>query len=384
MKKNICTPRNNWIEQCNKDGFFFHSLDGKYWIENYEFEFTEKQINELKTASKELHFMCLDLVEDIVKKGDYEKYKIQSLYWESIEKSWKNKELDLYSRFDFSYDGISSPKMLEYNADTPTTIIESSLVQKRWFEDKYANSGYQQFNDIYDLLIKRWELFKEKKEDNFTIHFTADNRSEEDWCNVEILRLTAEAAGINTVYIDLQDIGWDYNINKLVDLENNIINNLFKLYPWEFLVQEELYPLIKEQNLEIIEPMWKMLLSNKAILPILWEKHPNHPNLLPSFFYENQIKNLNINYVKKPLLSREGANVIIYDDKNKNIIESANGVYGAEGYIYQERKDLICFDNRYSMIGVWLVGEEPAGLAIREDSSLITKDTSWFIPHIFK
>lgn len=379
MKKVLMTPRDNWESKCDELGFYFHSIDGRYWIEDYALEFTEKEIKALEQAGNEVHAMGLNLIADIIKEGSYDKYKLSKMLWTDIESSWNNKDFDVYSRFDFSYNGEGSPKLLEYNADTPTSLIESSIIQSNWAHDHgFAN----QFNYLEDKLIQRWVEWKNSHAATTTLHLSCDERSQEEWCNLEFLKMTVQKAGIKAKFLNLGDIGWDNEHEIFVDLQNEKIETLFKLYPWEFMSQEAFYPYIKKAKLNLIEPMWKMLLSTKAILPLLWEKYPNHPNLLPAFFEEEKMKELNVNYVRKPLLSREGNNVIIYD--GENIVDSEKGTYGAEGFVYQQRKDLVSFDNRYSMMGVWLIGGCAAGLGIREDFTLITKDTSWFIPHYIK
>lgn len=380
MKKVLCNPRDNWQEKCDNLGFYFHSVDGRYWVEEYGIEFNQKEKEELYKVTYDLNQMCLDLASDIVKNGDYHYYGLPVDVSQEIETSWKNKDFNLYSRFDLSYDGLSPPKLLEYNADTPTCLIESANVQKAWQEELFPQ--YDQFNDVEKNLIKRWEEFKKVYPNIENLHFTSHVFSQEDWCNAEFIRECAVKAGINTHYLSIQDIGWDYSKQKFCDDNSKNIDYLFKIHPWEMLILDEFYPHIKRDNITIIEPMWKMLLSSKAILPLLWKKYPNHPNLLPAFFTEEEMLKVSNSFVKKPLLSRDGANVLILD--NENIIDSEGGFYGGEGFIYQKRKDVVCFDNRYSMIGSWLFGDEPSGLSIREDYSIITKSTSWFVPHYVK
>ena len=94
-----------------------------------------------------------------------------------------------------------------------------------------------------------------------------------------------------------------------------------------------------------IEPAWKMVLSNKGILAILWDLFPGHPNLLPAFFNE---PNGMFEYVKKPLLSREGANVTVHTMKEH--LEST-GEYGAEGYVFQQLAPIPEFDGKRPVIG---------------------------------
>ena len=126
-----------------------------------------------------------------------------------------------------------------------------------------------------------------------------------------------------------------------------------------------------------------MLLANKAILPVLWELFPDHPNLLAASFDVRVLggDGWASSHVKKPLYSREGANVSIRSAQGEH---HEGGPYGAEGCIYQAYAPLPRFDGRYPVIGSWIVGDRAAGMGIREDSSPITRNSSRFIPHWFE
>jgi len=184
---------------------------------------------------------------------------------------------------------------------------------------------------------------------------------------------------INTKLIYVDEIGWN-NVN-FVDLEEEPITDIFKLYPWEWMMNELFAYNIKndEINANWIEPAWKMILSNKAILPILWELYPNHPLLLEAYADSpNEMKN----YVKKPLLSREGANVEVI--KNGTISEQTSGEYGEEGFIYQALANLHHEETGYTIIGSWIIGQESCGITFRESDQFITTDKSRFVPHIIE
>jgi glutathionylspermidine synthase len=134
---------------------------------------------------------------------------------------------------------------------------------------------------------------------------------------------------------------------------------------------------VPRAQLAMIEPPWKLLLSCKAILAILWELYPDHPNLLPAYFDADR---LGAKYVRKPFYSREGANVEIHGPRG---VFAQPGTYGAEGYVYQAYAELPDFEGNYPVIGSWIVGDEPAGMGIREDVNPVTRNTSRFVPHYF-
>lgn len=60
---------------------------------------------------------------------------------------------------------------------------------------------------------------------------------------------------------------------------------LWKLYPWEWIAHEPIMNDVDQGKIKMLEPAWKAILSNKALLPMLWEKFPNHPLLLPAHFH---------------------------------------------------------------------------------------------------
>jgi glutathionylspermidine synthase len=330
----------------------------------------------IEEVTAELHQMCLEAIQHIITSKRYDDLAIPELFKKYIEQSWLKQEPSVYGRFDLSYDGFNPPKLLEYNADTPTSLIEASIAQWFWLEE--VKPEMDQFNSIHEKLINRWKKILSQGWIREPLYFSCVDECQEDYSTVEYLRDTASQAGVVTSKIFIEDIGWDALGKVFVDLEEKPICSIFKLYPWEWMIQEEFGKYILLNKLNMIEPCWKMLLSNKGILPILWELYPNHPNLLPAYF---NFFPLNMSYVKKPLLSREGSNISIHTSENTLMTE---GVYGAEGYIYQAYAPLPKFgDNNYPVIGVWIIGNEPAGLGIREDNSLITKNTSRFVPHYF-
>jgi glutathionylspermidine synthase len=146
------------------------------------------------------------------------------------------------------------------------------------------------------------------------------------------------------------------------------------------MVREDFGQHLLTSKTQWVEPAWKMLLSNKGILPMLWQKYPNHPNLLPAFFETDPQQALASGWVRKPLYSREGANIELVDLQGQRL--QVDGPYNDAPFIRQAFHALPKFDQSYTLIGSWVVGDSAAGICIREDNSLITKDSSRFLPHI--
>jgi glutathionylspermidine synthase len=372
MRREKQVPRADWRKRCEDAGFFYHSIGGTYWDETACYAFSADQIDRLEEVTTELHKMCLDAAGEMVRARRFTEFAIPAEYHELVAESWQRGDPSLYGRFDFSWDGEGEPKLLEYNADTPTALLEASVVQWHWLEDTHAQAD--QFNSLHEKLIERWKAIRSAL-GAARLHVSAMKDNDEDLGTTEYLRDCALQAGWDARPLNIEDIGW--NGERFVDLDDAPIEALFKLYPWEWLIRDEYGPHLRARPAPLVEPAWKMLLSNKALLAVLWELHYGHPNLLPTY---RTPQRFGADFVKKPLLSREGANVVI---RSRGVVREQPGDYGAEGFIYQGVAPLPEFGGRYPVIGSWIVGEQSAGMGIREDDSPITKNSSRFIPHYF-
>lgn len=371
MKRKKFLKRENY-ESINDDlGFDFGVVDHKkYWLEDVGYEVSRKEVDDIEFATNQLHQMCFAAIDNIINKNRFKELNIPEVMIPFIKRSWEKEEWSMYGRFDLCVkDG--KIKMLEYNADTPTSLVEASLAQWKWMEGQNLPD---QFNSIDEKLVAWWKNYLEEFKPS-KVYFTTVKENAEDFRNTEYIMDAATRAGAETDFIFIEDMGSDGEF--FYDMENNRIEHLFKLYPWEWLVNEnpQFLDVILKENCSVIEPAWKMLLSNKAILAVLWELFPNHEYLLPTYFSPAK---LGKKYVKKPFLSREGQNVEIVDGDNK---ETQAGLYNSEFNIYQAYFELPKIDDHYAVIGSWVVGEESCGIGIREDQSKITANMSCFAPH---
>ena len=374
MKRHRINERKDWQTKVEDLGFSYHSINGeKYWDESAYYEFTYREVETMENATRELFHLCLEAVDHVIRNDLFELFSIPLQFAPLIRASWVNKVPSIYGRFDLSWNGdpYLSPKMLEFNADTPTSLFEASVVQ--WFWLKEFNSRFDQFNSIHEKTVGRWKTIKPRLKGQ-PLYFTCLQEFPEDLVNVRYLQDCASQAGILTKTLSVHDIG--RNATCFIDGQENPINNIFKLYPWEWLIREEFGPLLTEMETLWIEPAWKMILSNKAILPVLWKLFPGHPNLLESHF-DNPRRMAS--YIIKPLLARDGANVTLVENGRK--ISETSGVYGEEGFVYQQLQKLPCFDGNFPVLGSWVIGNRPAGIGIRETPSLVTDNFSRFIPH---
>jgi glutathionylspermidine synthase len=382
MKRIQIRPRLNWESVVEKQGLHFHHHDDKkqaYWDESAYYAFNMSQINNLERATNEVYQMYIDTVQHILDERLLSKLGIPEKFHNLIYDSWERDDLSLYGRFDFWFDGIDI-KLFEFNGDTPTSLFEAAVIQWEWLEERFPDMD--QFNSIHESLIDSWKYIADE---DYTqpFYFASVKNHIEDYTTVTYLRDTAEQAGIETDFLHVQDIGWNSEDQEFRDTNENTIETLFKLYPWEWMINEGFGDNLLESETSFIEPIWKLVMSNKGIMAIMYELYPDSPYLLPTYF-ENK-KHLLVDYVKKPIFSREGANIEIVE--NGQTVHSEDGDYGYEGYVYQELKKLVGHEDengtiKYPVIGSWVIGGEACGMGIRESVSLITNNGSSFVPHI--
>jgi glutathionylspermidine synthase len=408
------TPRNGWRDRLSEQGLAREPADQEtYWNETAAYRFSAKEIDEIELATQNLHTMCMEAVDHVVKRDLFDQFQIPRAYASMAKRSWEAEEPFAYGRFDLSYDGKHPPKMLEYNADTPTTLPDAAVSQWYWLQDRIEDGSIpanaDQFNSIHESLVDAWKRVRaqicdpQNPDEPLYLACAYEKergiiQNEEDALNVEYMRDAAEQAGFKTKTIDVKEIGW--NGLNLTDMDERPIRKLFKLCPWEAMWVGDFGEYVRLANVRYVEPAWKMILSNKVILPILWDLFPGHPNLLPAFTRQEDLvayqkeKGLPQDYAVKPIFGREGSNVTLV--KDGRTMDRTDGTYGVEGLIYQQLATLPDFGGHYPLIGSWVTGGMPTdpslpshprggkacGMGIRE-GGLITKNLSRFVPHYF-
>ncbi|WP_296041474.1 glutathionylspermidine synthase family protein [uncultured Agrobacterium sp.] len=382
MRRISLHERPDWREQARSVGFGFHEMYGEpYWVDDAAYVFGFDQIEEhIEGPSQELHEMCMDLVADVIESEEtLEKLRIPEEMRDTVRQSWRRGDRHLYGRFDLAYTGEGPAKLLEYNADTPTSIFESAYFQYDWLTDRIdagvLPEGADQFNSLQENLIEAFGHFPTTS----IFHFSALLDNEEDRGTTTYLMDCAMQAGHQVELIDIRDIGVD-RAGRFTDLKDRLIERCFKLYPWEVMFKEPFAAHLRHASGIFVEPMWKSILSNKGILPLLWERHRGHPNLLESYFAGDCEAQSLADYVKKPLFSREGESISLFE--GQRLVAENPGIYGAEGYVIQAMTPLFDVDNVHAILGSWIVGDAACGLSIREDESRITTNLSRFVPHV--
>ena len=381
--------RENWREQAEAVGFGFHEMYGEpYWTDGACYLFTLEEIErDIEEPTEAVHEMCMDLVGEVVERPDLlERLAIPSEHHDLVRRSWVEGDRHLYGRFDFAFDGTGPAKMLEYNADTPTSVFETAWFQHGWLTDQ-IESGWlppnaDQFNLLQETLIEAFGTFAVPGPGGPLggggapiFHFACAMDNDEDRGTATYLMDCAVQAGHVVDMLDVRDIGVSPD-GEFTDKQDRTIDRCFKLYPWEDMLRE---PFAKHLAPGVfVEPAWKAILSNKAMLPLLWERNEGHPNLLPAYFEDDSRGGRLERAVSKPFHSREGENVTVLEAGRA--VEAAEGDYDGPR-IVQAFAPLYEKAGAHAVVGSWMVADRACGLGMREDASRITRDLSRFVPH---
>ncbi|MFI7010186.1 glutathionylspermidine synthase family protein [Streptomyces sp. NPDC050145] len=397
MERHTIEPRDGWQQTVEEQGLIYpltrypdDSLR-PYWDECAYYAFSLPEVEALEEVVEELHEMCLAAAEHLVTEDRLADLGITDPRLAGlVRESWRRRDElpSVYGRFDLHYDSRTGApaKLLEYNADTPTSLIEAAGPQWFWMEERFP--GADQWNSLHERLVDAWKKQAALLPPGSPLYFAHSAADElgEDLMTVAYLRETAEQAGLDTEAISVEDIGWDRLSRRFVDKKLRFIRSCFKLYPWEWLTTDRFAPHVLDTldngggtgTTLWIEPAWKMLLSNKALLAVLWELFPGHPNLLPAYLDGPRELAHTTGYVTKPLLGREGAGVTLHEAG----AQEPEPVSHDEAFCYQELRPLPDFDGNRVVLGAWVVENEAAGLGIRESSGLVTDEYARFLPHV--
>ncbi|MGW4856171.1 glutathionylspermidine synthase family protein [Streptomyces sp. NPDC004288] len=392
MERHTIAPRAGWQETVEEQGLVYpltRHPDGSlrpYWDESAYYSFSLPEVEALEEVVEELHALSLAAAAHIVEKDRFAELGITDPKLAGlVAESWRRRaELpSLYGRFDLRYDGTGPAKMLEYNADTPTSLVEAASPQWFWMEERFP--GADQWNSLHERLVEAWRRQAPLLPPG-PVHFAHSDGDElgEDLMTVAYLRETAQQAGLDTEALSVERIGWDRLSRRFVDDRLRFIRSCFKLYPWEWLTTDRFGRHVLDTldngggtgTTCWIEPAWKMLLSNKALLAILWELNPGHPHLLPAYLDGPRELAATTGWVAKPLLGREGVGITLHE------AGTAPFVRDGEACCYQELAPLPDFDGNRVVLGAWVVEDEAAGLGIRESAGPVTDEYARFLPHV--
>ncbi|WQF85187.1 Putative glutathionylspermidine synthase, pre-ATP-grasp-like domain-containing protein [Colletotrichum destructivum] len=422
MRRVPVEKRSNSTRLVQSQGLVFADLvpsdaSEPYWPDDRYYSFTLEEITLLEHAAKDVFDMCCEAAEYLVGHPDVitSKMAVPAFALKQIKESWDREPAwgSIYGRFDVCFGGLNHPdprlrvpRFYEFNADTPTTLVEAASIQWLWLEQ--TGHGNDQFNNLTEALIEGWKrnltLIEKELGHKPTVYFAVGegDPTGEDAMNTMLLMDTCEQAGWSTKAMSMEEISLSTKDERFYDMQGNHIDVIFKLYPWEYMVEQQFAEACFKDMDNIgkrddegnyiggtvwIESPYRMLWSNKSLLAILWDLFKDDPRskwLLPAYFDGEAPASLT-SFARKPIFAREGVDIVLKDN-GKVIQDESAGVYGAEGYVVQELALPPEFKDaqdksHYPVLGLWMIDGEIAGMGIREDESPVTTNASVFIPH---
>ena len=333
MRRIALPERPHWRDDARALGFGFHEMYGEpYWLDGAAYLFSMEEIErDIEGPSQELHEMCLELVGEVAEsEGTLARLAIPEGQRDLVRESWRAGDRHLYGRFDLAYDGTGPAKLLEYNADTPTSIFEAAHFQHDWLIDRIEAGDLpedaDQLNLLQESLVEAFGTFDTAP----IFHFACWTKSEEDRGTATYLMDCAVQAGHRAELHrhPRHRRGCAGALHGHVGARHR---PLLQALPLGGHVSRTLRGASCRPGV-FVEPAWKAVLSNKAMLALLWERHPGHPNLLPTYLEGDPAGAALERAVSKPFFSREGENVTLLEHGAE--VDATKGDYGAEPRIH--------------------------------------------------
>jgi glutathionylspermidine synthase len=380
-------PDNTFLE---KLGFYWHTdPDSTPYVASDIVDISPDEADAYYEASNELYGMFAEAGEYVIENDLFHELGIPFNLVDAVKMSWDNDvHWHLYGRFDLAGGVDGKPiKLIEFNADTPTALFETSIIQWATLQANGMDESHQ-FNDLYESIVanfKRLVMLEDdvndfdKYYDGWKILFSSVKNNPEEESTVKLLQGIAKEAGFVTEFAYIEDVEFD-------DKEGIFYKDInyeywFKLYPWEDIGIEEsdlamlLTQIMANQKAIILNPAYTLMFQSKAFMKILWDLYPNHPLLLETSF--EPLKGMA--QVEKKIFGREGANTIIVD-KNNKVIEERDGEYGEFASIFQEYVELPKDSKGESYQAGVFFAYEGCGLGFRR-GGLILDNYSKFVGH---
>jgi len=372
-------------------GFTWHTdSDGSKYINDELVKISQIEAEAYYTATNEIYDMYVKAAEYIIENELFFELGIPFNLIDVIKKSWENDvHWHIYGRFDLAGGIDSHPiKLIEFNADTPTALFETALLQWALLKQNSMDES-KQFNNVYEAVQNNFkrlitlfddtELFNDRY-DGWKILFSSVEGNDEEEATTKLLQQIATDAGFNTGFEYLQNVKFDEN--GVFDTDDNQYEYWFKLYPWEDIAHDEpelattLASIVQNQKAIILNPAYTLLFQSKGILKILSDLFPDSPYLLKTSFEPlNGIK-----HIEKTVFGREGANSKIVDSDG-TILEQTDGPYENYKKVYQEYVDFNKDENQAKYQAGVFFAYEACGLSFRKGSEIMD-NMSKFVGHV--
>lgn len=372
-------------------GFTWHTdEDGSKYINDALVVISQDEAEAYYEAVNTIYDMYVEGASHVIENELFFDLGIPFNLIEAIKKSWENDvHWHLYGRFDLSGGVDNQPiKLIEFNADTPTGLIETALLQ--WAILKHNNMDEaKQFNNVYEAISENFkrlitlfdetELFDERY-DGWKILFSSIHGNDEEEATTRLLQQMATDAGFNTYFEYLQNV--HFNEEGITDANENEYEYWFKLYPWEDIACDEpelattLSDIMQKQKAIILNPAYTLLFQSKGMMKVLCDLFPDSPYLLKTSFEPLQ----GVKQVEKTLFGREGANTKIIA-ADGSILEEREGPYGNYKKVYQEYVEFAKDANGAKYQAGVFFAYEACGLSFRKGAEIMD-NMSKFVGHV--
>lgn len=374
-------------------GFEWHTdEDNTQYVSNEVLEISQNEAEKYYEAANELYDMFVEAAQYVIDNNLFHELGIPFNLVDLIKDSWENDvHWHLYGRFDLAGGIDGKPiKLIEFNADTPTSAFETSVIQWALLKQNKMDEN-SQFNDLFDALTENFKRLVTLEEstknfenlyDGWKILFSCVAGNKEDEITTRFLKAAADEAGFESEFAYVDEVVFNDEDGVFYNDEN--YEFWFKLIPWEQIAVDEgelaiiLKNIVKNQKAIMLNPAYTLLFQSKGILKILWDLYPNHPLLLKSS-YEPLIGE---KMVKKPFLAREGANVAIFDENGKKIAHE-NGEYENQKFLYQEYYEFNKDETGSSYQAGVFFAYEACALGYRKGGEILNNFAK-FVPHYIK
>jgi glutathionylspermidine synthase len=370
MKRIQLSPRPDWQSLVEQQGLTWHSEGGQVtWNEQNAYLLSQSEVKKLCQTASELAQIYHQAAGHVVKNELWSLMGLQEHEAGLITASWEKGEWSLHGRFDFLFDVHGCPKLLEYNAETALSLVETAVIQRHWLAG--AMPGFEQFNELEELLLLAW------RESGFKhVHCAWRPRHAEVEGTIRYMAGILRKAGIQVTLMALHRMGWDSRQRAFVDHDGAPVRHCYKLYPWEWMLREPFAKWVEASDCSFIEPPWRLLLGSKGILCVISELFGDHPAVVAC---HTTPEKLGSSFVSKPLFGHEGHNVTIHRDGMAT--ESLSGEYGDEAKVFQAFVESPRHEGHLPQFGVWMVRDQPAAICVRETLGSIISAQSAFVPH---
>jgi glutathionylspermidine synthase len=377
-------------ETLEEIGFSWHTdSDGSKYVSDELVQITQDEAETYYSATNEIYDMYVEAAEYVIENDLFFELGIPFNLVEMIKKSWENDvHWHIYGRFDLAGGIDGKPiKLIEFNADTPTALFETALLQWALLKENKMDKN-KQFNNVYEAIKNNFKrlvtLFDDTNTfnehyDGWKILFSSIAGNDEEEVTTKLLQQIATDAGFNTSFDYLGNVNFDED--GIFDADDNKYEYWFKLYPWEDIAHDEpelattLTNIMQNQNAIILNPAYTLLFQSKGMLKILSDLFPDSKYLLKTSFKPLQ----GIKQVEKTVFGREGANTKIIDSDGTTL-EQIDGPYDNYKKVYQEYVEFNKDNSRAKYQAGVFFAYEACGLSFRKGSEIMD-NMSKFVGH---